>query len=249
MCTLIILRRPGHPWPLLLAGNRDEMQDRPWKPPARHWDDRPEVMAGLDLVGGGSWMGINDQGLSAVVMNRRGTLGPAPGKRSRGELVLEALDHAEAAEAARALAELDPDAYRPFNLFIGDPRESFWLRHGGAGIAMLEVPPGLHMLTARELDDNRDPRIRHYLPRFREAEIPDPESGAWDGWRTLLASRVPVPDEEPRASMSFELESGFSTVSSSLIAIPAYPGFGPKPRWLFAPGAPDREEFIPVTNG
>ena len=41
MCTVVILRRPGHDWPLLLAGNRDEMKGRPWKPPARHWPDRP----------------------------------------------------------------------------------------------------------------------------------------------------------------------------------------------------------------
>ncbi len=246
MCTLIILRRPGHPWPLLLAGNRDEKRDRPWKPPGRHWDDRAEVTAGLDLLGGGSWMGINDHGLSVVILNRLGTLGPAAGKRSRGELVLEALDHAEAGAAARALAELDPNAYRAFNLFIGDPREGFWLRHDGAGIEVLEVPPGLHMLTARELDDSEDPRIRHYLPRFREAEIPDPESSAWDGWRALLASRVPAPDQGPGAAMCFELESGFGTLTSSLIAIPAYPGFGSKPLWLFAPGPPDREEFIPL---
>ena len=32
-------------------------------------------------------------------LNRKGTLGPATGKRSRGELVLEALDHAEARAA------------------------------------------------------------------------------------------------------------------------------------------------------
>ena len=33
MCTLVILRRPGHDWPLILAANRDEMLDRPWQLP------------------------------------------------------------------------------------------------------------------------------------------------------------------------------------------------------------------------
>jgi len=41
-------------------------------------------------------------------MNRMNSLGPLPGKRSRGELVLEALDHADAREAAEALAALEP---------------------------------------------------------------------------------------------------------------------------------------------
>jgi len=104
MCTLVILRRPDHRWPVLIGANRDEMIDRPWDPPGRHWPDRPEVVAGLDKLAGGSWLGINDWGVAAAVLNRHGSLGPAPGIRSRGELVLEALDHADAAAAAEALA-------------------------------------------------------------------------------------------------------------------------------------------------
>ena len=131
MCTLVLLRRPGAAWPLVLAANRDELASRPARPPARHWPDRAEVVAGLDVQAGGSWLGINDYGVVAGVLNRTGTLGPAAGKRSRGELVLEALDHATAAAAAQALSDLDPDAYRPFNLVIADHREAFWLRHAG----------------------------------------------------------------------------------------------------------------------
>jgi hypothetical protein len=89
-------------------------------------------VAGLDVQAGGSWLGVNDHGVVAGVLNRTGTLGPAAGKRSRGELVLEALDHADAAAAAQALTDLDPDAYRPFNLVIADHRDAFWLRHAGA---------------------------------------------------------------------------------------------------------------------
>jgi hypothetical protein len=88
-------------------------------------------VAGLDVQAGGSWLGINDHGVVAGVLNRTGTLGPEAGKRSRGELVLEALDHADAAAAAQALSDLDPDAYRPFNLVIADNRDAFWLRHAG----------------------------------------------------------------------------------------------------------------------
>jgi len=84
MCTLVLLRRPGHQWPLILGANRDEMVGRPWKPPGRHWDDRPNVVAGLDELAGGSWLGVNDEGVVAAVLNRVGTLGPADGKRSRG---------------------------------------------------------------------------------------------------------------------------------------------------------------------
>src|SRR5712672_2709720 len=122
MCTLVILRRPEHEWPVIIGANRDEMIDRPAKPPGRHWPDRTEVVAGLDLFAGGSWLGINDWGVAAAILNRHGSLGPATGLRSRGELVLEALDHADAAAAAAALAQLNTAAYRSFNLILADNR-------------------------------------------------------------------------------------------------------------------------------
>ena len=252
MCTVVILRRPGHAWPLLLAANRDELRSRPSLPPARHWPDRPEVTAGLDLLADGSWLGVNDHGLVACVLNRTGTLGPQPSRRSRGELVLEALDHAEANAAAGALADLHPDAYRPFNLLVADPRDCYWLRHGGDGeIRVHAVPPGLHMLTAAELDDTSQPRIERFLPAFRAAAEPEPaaDGGDWRGWVALLAQRA-ADDVAPalrHAAMNLDgiLVDGqpYGTVASSLVAIPAYPGFDALPVLLHADGPPDRASF------
>lgn len=246
---MILLRRPEHEWPLVVAGNRDEMRDRGCLPPARHWPDRPEVVAGLDSLGGGSWLGVNDHGVVAAVMNREGSLGPAAGKRSRGELVLEALDHAEAGAAVDALADLSTEAYRAFNLFVGDPVGSYWVRHTGEDnqhVDVREVAPGLHMLTAGDMDDARVPRSRVYLPQFRAADIPRPEIGDWHAWRTLLASRLYPEDAGPRAAMNLDLPSGFATLCSQLVAIPRYPGFGQRPLFLFANGPPDRAAFEPV---
>ncbi|GAB0150263.1 MULTISPECIES: NRDE family protein [Marichromatium] len=244
MCTLVMLRRPGEDWPLLLGANRDEQRARPARAPGRHWPDRPEVFAGLDLVGEGSWLGVNDHGLMAAVLDRRASLGPAPGKRSRGELVLEALDHAEADAAAEALADLHPAAYRPFNLVVADPRAAHWLRHDGAGrIRVTPIPAGLHMLCAGELDDPGDPRIAAQLPRFRNAEPPDPLRGDWEDWQRLLAGREPLAGLAPEAAMVQCRDDGFTTRSSALIAIPAHPGFGAWPHWLHAEADPVPETF------
>jgi hypothetical protein len=201
---------------------------------------------------------VNDQGVVAVVLNREGTLGSAPGKRSRGELVLEALDHGEAAEAAGALADLEPRAYRAFNLFIGDPLSAFWLRNreDAAAVEVFDVAPGLHMLTSRELDDQDAARIRVYLPRFRTAPVPDPEGGNWRAWQSLLASRLyPDPAASPNpinlgptnlGAMNLDLPSGFGTVCSHLVAIPRHSSFDQSPMFLFANGAPHQAPFEPV---
>ena len=70
MCSIVILRQPGATYPLILGGNRDEMAGRPWKPPARHWPDRPDLIGGIDELAGGSWLALNDTGVVAVVLNR-----------------------------------------------------------------------------------------------------------------------------------------------------------------------------------
>lgn len=249
MCTVVILRRPGHAWPVILGANRDEMLNRPWSPPARHWQDRPDVVAGKDELAGGAWMGLNDTGVVACILNRQGSLGPAAGKRSRGELVLEALDHPDAAAAAEALSEISPRAYRPFNLVIADNRDAWWVALTDDKLRVEPVPSGISMFTAFERNDPADARIATYLPRFEAAPVPDPEAKDWKSWRDLLGAT----GNDGERAMSFSLASGFGTSSSSLVALPsAARAFGADkagPVWLFAPGAPESTAYEPVDLG
>lgn len=247
MCTLVLLRRPTESWPLILAANRDEMADRPWRAPARWWEDRPEVIAGQDSLAGGSWLGMNDVGVVAAILNRIGTLGPAPGKRSRGELVLEALDHADAADAAEALSHLAAGSYRPFNMVVADNRDAFWLRADGQRITAQPISPGLHMLSALDLDDRASPRINAYMERFRALPPPTPETGDWTEWERLMADTGgPGNDSEEAPSMCFLRPNGFGTVSGSLIALPAANVEKTRPIWRFAAGPPDTATFCSV---
>src|ERR1700724_2061513 len=202
MCTLVILRRPDHDWPVVIGANRDEMIGRPAKPPGRHWPDRPEVVAGLDGLAGGSWLGLNDWGVAAAVLNRHGSLGPEAGLRSRGELVLEALDHADAVAAAAALSHLDPDAYRTFNLIIADESRGFWLRHaGGPRVELKPLKDGLSMIAAGGMDDLGTRRLELALPAFRAWPVPDPDRDDWSAWESLLGSTRAPPGEPVTAAL------------------------------------------------
>lgn len=224
---------------MLVGANRDEMIDRPWKPPGRHWPDRPEVVGGLDLLAGGSWLGINDWGVVAAVLNRHGSLGPAADRRSRGELVLEALDHADAVAAAEALSHLDPAAYRTFNLIIADERGGFWLRH--AGRTRIELHPlkdGLSMIAAGDLNDLGTRRLELSLPAFRAWPPPDPDRDDWSGWESLLGSTRAPPGELETAAMRFRTD-GYGTVSSAIIALPALDEPDRKPIFRFAAWLPN----------
>ncbi len=252
MCTVIVLRRPDHDWPILLAANRDEMADRPWRPPARHWLDRPNVRAGIDELAGGTWLGVNDEGVVAGILNRRESLGPDDRLRTRGELVLEALDHADAADAVAALADLDGRSYRSFNMVVADNRDAYWLRSLGATaggrVEVHELPAGLAMLTAHDIDDSASARTQTYLPRFQAAPAPDPGAEDWASWETLLAGREHAPDADAGEAMTVVTEFGFGTLSSSLIALPGIHRDGVRPVYRFADGRPGETAYHAVAE-
>ena len=251
MCTFVLLRRPGNDWPVVIGANRDEMKDRPWCPPSRHWPDRPDVLAGKDVLAGGTWLGINDSGLVAGILNRRGSLGPKKGYRSRGELPLEILSHADAVNAAEALKDINPAAYQPFNLVFADNRDAYWLKvaetRWGPHAEVRVIPPGISLITSSDRNDVSSARIRTYLPQFEKAEVPDPETGNWLAWQSLLSSRMHDPNVGPEGAMMISTDSGFGTVSSSLIALPSISFANAwqniKPVFLFSGGHPEEARY------
>lgn len=249
MCTFIILRRSGHDWPVLIAANRDEMTDRAWQPPARHWPDRPDVVGGLDELAGGTWLAANDSNVVAAVLNREGSLGPTTDKRSRGELVLDAVDYPDAAVAAEAMAELDGRAYRAFNLIIADNTNAFWLRGTEeTRVTVAAIPPGLHMITARELDDTGSARIGRFLPQFQSATEPDVKADNWSEWERLLRTRLHTSEEDPRETMCIVTDKGYGTVSSTMMALPSANHPDRKRVWKFANGRPDEQPFESIKD-
>ena len=240
MCTVVALIRPLHRYPLLLAANRDEHRKRPWDSPAPHWPDQPDVVAGRDRTAGGTWMGVNRAGVVAAILNRAGTLGPAVGKRSRGELPLQALRYPNAEQAAAAVGRIDAAAWRDFNLVIGDRHGAFFIRGLGHGQPSVEpLPDGVSMVTAYDPNDMASPRVARHLPRLRQ-DLPDGPDD-WAGWRTILSDRSGDVGEQ----INVVPRGDFATVCSSFVAVPAVG----RTTWLFAAGPPHEAAFRPVDLG
>ncbi|MCW8085200.1 NRDE family protein [Sabulicella glaciei] len=233
MCTVILWRGEGR---CCLAANRDERLDRAWDPPGPFW---PGVTGGRDRSAGGTWMALNRHGIVAAVLNRPGTLGPAAGKRSRGELPVLALQAATAAEASARIAALPAGEWRPFHMVIADAQEAFFLRGLGTGVAeATPLPEGVSMVTAHPPNDRASPRTTRHLPRFQAAS--PPRLGDWGAWPTLLADSTGAAAE----ALNVPPLGGFGTVCASLVALER----GGR-EWLFAPGPPDRTPFEPVALG
>jgi hypothetical protein len=148
-------------------------------------------------------MAVNHHGVMAAVLNRVGSLGPEPGKRSRGELPLLALQAASAAEAAARIAGWDAAQWRPFNLVLADRHGGHYVEGLGEGSPRVTtLPPGLSMVTAYPPNDTASPRTARHLPRWRAAPAPDSRARRRSPLptRSSLASTEDVPGVVCRAA-------------------------------------------------
>lgn len=90
MCLLYLSYKTHERYPLIIAANRDEFYARP-SAPASFWPDRPRVIGGRDLQGGGTWFGMTKGGRIAAVTNFRNPASLKPDGPSRGLLVRDFL--------------------------------------------------------------------------------------------------------------------------------------------------------------
>jgi len=210
VCILIcrVSERP------LLAANRDEAYARPFSAP-RVWVAGVPFWAPRDEEEGGTWIGVNRNGLVAAITNRS-RLPESPGRKSRGRLVCGLLAQPDA-DAAREwleadLARADPN---PCQLFWMQGRAA-WLALGGEERPLVKpMKPGLHVLSNLHDPDEIDFGL-----------------GADAGWEEL---RPILQDRSPRLPRGFAVckDAGWrGTVASALIE--------PGHRFLFAGGPPDR---------
>lgn len=149
MCVVALALHQHPDWPIVLIGNRDEFHAR--ESAALHdWDDGSGIIAGRDLVGGGSWLGVNPaRGRLVVVTNVRGAL-PDPAKSSRGLLVRDLLTGSGAfADPEAAML----DGFNAFNAIAFGRGEAQLLGNRHAPFIM-PLKSGVHALANAPAHDD-----------------------------------------------------------------------------------------------
>ena len=159
MCLLALFYRVVEDAPVVAGANREEAFARGGNPPAI-LDGAVRAIAGTDPVAGGTWFGVNAQGVLIAVTNTRKLKKPAK-PRSRGLLArdLLALPSAKAASAA-ATKELDSGNYDGCNIICVDAADAVVIQ-AGDWLRVRLLPPGLHIVANREVNDDADPRVCH----------------------------------------------------------------------------------------
>src|SRR5260221_2855146 len=181
MCTLVLLHRPRAL--LAVSGNRNELLARPASGPRVS----NGVLAPHDELMGGSWLGLNRHGLFVCVTNRRGTM-IEPSRRSRGLLVLEALQAHSARGLRAAMQELRGDRHNGFHLIYADLDEAFVTWSDGAQVEHVALEAGkAPLITARRLGAREGEREKTGAAAFAGLE---PDLGAW---RTPMTAHAAGP--------------------------------------------------------
>lgn len=176
MCTIIAIHGVRPDQSLVLATNRDEFYARASSGPMLLLA-QPRAVGGRDLAGPGTWMGVTASGLFVGITNQRGFTARDPDKRSRGEIVIEALARGSSREVLAYARSLDGRAYNEFNLMWGDARE-LYVGYGRSTQRELEierVPPGVHVLPNDRLDSPdfvKVTRARALLEPYIDAPLP-----------------------------------------------------------------------------
>lgn len=151
MCLVVFALDCHSRYRLILAANRDEFHARPTLAAAR-WSDFPRVLAGRDLLCGGTWLGVSVEGRLAAVTNFRDPARDIGTPRfSRGTLPAGYLTTAVPPRAYLETLPAGPGDYNGFNLIVAD-REELWYCSNRRDVGPVRVAPGIHGLSNHLLD-------------------------------------------------------------------------------------------------
>lgn len=156
MCTLSVIRRASGV--VRLVCNRDEQRTRLRSrgPEVRELGARRAIMP-IDANAGGTWIGVNDLGVAACLINAsvgRGDI-ERGAMRSRGEIVPRALMESTLRGAAASVLETSAGDYPPFRVLVCDVEGAVVLASDGRRVARVEElsHTSAVMLTSSGLGD------------------------------------------------------------------------------------------------
>ncbi len=228
MCIAYL--RLGEPqWPLLIAANRDEFHHRPTAPLAP-WPGASGMLAGRDLLAGGTWLGWASSGRFALLTNyREPGATVAADAPSRGSLVQGFLQSQLTAEKYLQELAQSMHLWAGFNLIAGYADGRAWyLSNRMSSHIPVYLQPGVYVLSNHLLDTPwpKSERLRAHLNDLAPARwAAQPELVLSILRDTQQAADPDLPTTglnlqlERLLSSPFIISADYGTRSSSVIAL------------------------------
>jgi uncharacterized protein with NRDE domain len=149
MCLILFAYKTHPEYQLILAANRDEFYRRP-SLPLGFWPEHPQLLAGKDLIGSGTWLGITQTGRLATITNYRDPAAQKPSAPSRGILLKNFLLSGIPPRDYMEKIQEDGSRYNGFNLLVGDRQQLLYYSNRGSSVVPLD--PGVYGLSNHLLD-------------------------------------------------------------------------------------------------
>jgi uncharacterized protein with NRDE domain len=200
MCLILIAWRVDARFPCVIAANRDEFHARATAA-AQWWQSEPALLAGQDLQGGGTWLGMTRSGRFAALTNFRDPHQRRATAPTRGQLVTSLLQSSVGIEDTLEHLRAVGGVYNGFNLIFSDG-ERLAIYESISGIGR-ELGPGIYGLS-NHLLDTPWPKVEQAKSRLSDAlsTLTDVDAAL-----ALLRDDEPAPDQRlPRTGMSVEWE-------------------------------------------
>lgn len=214
MCLLLFAYKKHPKYPFVLMANRDEFYSRPAKAMS-WWPDAPDVLAGKDTMGGGTWMGVSRSGRFAALTNYREPHRKFPDAPSRGDLVRNFLEQNISSEKYLENLNSTSQKYAGFNLIVFDKKNLCHLSNRENKINILKT--GIYGLS-NALLDTPWPKVelgKNALTKAISAESVDPK----DLFRAMQNPQIFADEQLPDTGVSIEWER---RLSASFIQSPDY---------------------------
>lgn len=145
MCLLLIANNIHQEYKLIIAANRDEFYNRPALKAAFR-EESPGLLAGKDLEGGGTWLGITKSGRFSAITNYRDfSRDIKTNAPTRGNLTADFLLGKDSPEKYSARLQEKSDDYNGYNLVYGFVDDLYYFSNETNLVVKLE--PGLYGLS------------------------------------------------------------------------------------------------------
>jgi uncharacterized protein with NRDE domain len=217
MCLIVFAWQVIPGMPLIAAANRDEAYDRP-AAPADWWEEHPDIYAGRDLRGGGTWLGVTRGGRFAALTNIRDPFDRRENAPSRGALAANFLAGSGSPQEYVDQLARNAVAYNGFNLLVGDSDQLIWYSNGREVDARNGKPlaPGVYGLSNGSLDAPW-PKVVRTKAQFSSLLC---QGAPADAFFDMLSDTTQASDcRLPKTGVSLEMERLLSPVC---ITMPTY---------------------------
>jgi uncharacterized protein with NRDE domain len=207
MCLIFFALDVHKDYKLVLAGNRDEFYKRKTAS-AAFWEEHPHILAGRDLEGMGTWLGVNRQGKISMLTNYRDVANLKSSAPSRGKLVSDYLVDDIQPEAYLSRVAESGALYNGFNLLTGTA-DALWYYSNYAN-RIQKLSNGVFGLS-NHLLDTPWPKVHKGKSRF--ASIVDNSEIDKDDLFSLLYNEELASDNAlPDTGLSRERERALSAM-------------------------------------